>query len=404
MKDLVRSGALVLAVVLAWVAGGAAWLLLHDDAEPAAHKSTPALLTSQLFADLSLPQREVRPGELKARPKPRPRLAEAAASNPLAGRPWGVYLGNGDQVSAPYLSSHGARRAELAKIALQPRAKWFGGWIGDGEIESSVRDYVAESQHGNPDTLVQMAVFRMSPWEHEACRRGPSAGEASSYRRWIDGFARGVGDAHAAIILQPDGPFALCSPQRGASAALVAYSAKVLAALPHTSVYLDAGAGDWPSSYDGGAGAAVSFLMDSGIEHVRGIALNSTHYSATSAEVERGAEIIRLLDARGVHGKRMVVNTSSNGHPFVFGDYRGPDPDDAWVCGSAHSTGTCVTLGIPPTTDVTSSRWGLSSSVRDLAGRYVDAYMWFGRPWLHRQNDPFVMDRALGLVRSSPYL
>ena len=46
-------------------------------------------------------------------------------------------------------------------------------------------------------------------------------------------------------LAQPDGPFALCAP--GGStlpSRLIAYSAKVLAALPHTSVYIDAGAAD----------------------------------------------------------------------------------------------------------------------------------------------------------------
>ena len=48
-------------------------------------------------------------------------------------------------------------------------------------------------------------------------------------------------------------------------------------------------------------------------------------------------------------------------------------------------------------------RWGLPEQARQDARRHVDAYLWFGRPWLYRQNQPFVMERALGLVRSSPY-
>ena len=48
--------------------------------------------------------------------------------------------------------------------------------------------------------------------------------------------------------------------------------------------------------------------------------------------------------------------------------------------------------------------WGLSDDVRRLAKDHVDAYLWFGRPWLYRQNYPFQLDRALAVVRSSPYL
>ena len=38
-----------------------------------------------------------------------------------------------------------------------------------------------------------------------------------------------------------------------------------------------------------------------------------------------------------------------------------------------------------------------------LAAQYVDAYLWFGRPWLYKQAAPFVLDRALTLARTTPY-
>ena len=102
---------------------------------------------------------------------------------------------------------------------------------------------------GDPEVLVQMAVFRMKPWEHEACDRLPTAAERASYKQWIDRFAAGRSAAqHTAIILQPDGPFALCAP--GGSKVpshLIGYAARTFTALPHTSVYIDAGAADWPS-------------------------------------------------------------------------------------------------------------------------------------------------------------
>ena len=63
----------------------------------------------------------------------------------------------------------------------------------------------------------------------------------------------------------------------------------------------------------------------------------------------------------------------------------------------------CVTLGIPPTTAVADPAWGLSAATNTLAAQYVDAYLWFGRPWLYKQADPFVKRRALDLVRSWPY-
>ena len=343
-----------------------------------------------------------------SRPETGVRLTPTStAGNPFVGRPWGVYKGRADQTWQPYVESTGTRRALLAKIALRPKAKWFGGWISNAEIGTKVRDYITNAQAGNPEALVQMTIFRMKPWEHEACNRLPTTAEQASYKTWTDRFAHAIGSAHAVVVLQPDGPFALCAPHGSTlPSQLIAYSARTLSAQPNTSVYIEAGAADWPAAgRQGGVDAAVKILVRAGVKYTRGFALNGTHYSSTPNEVARGAAITRALADKGIHGKKFVVNTSNSGHPFVFGAYTGSDPDNAFVCASKTEprTKTCVTLGIPPTADVTNTKWRLPSTTRTQAARYVDAYLWFGRPWLYRQADPFVMTRALQLVRSTPY-
>lgn len=62
----------------------------------------------------------------------------------------------------------------------------------------------------------------------------------------------------------------------------------------------------------------------------------------------------------------------------------------------------CVTLGIPPISHVESRRRGQSSSSRVWCAKYVNAYRWFGRPWLHMQANPFLKARELQLVRTTP--
>ena len=330
--------------------------------------------------------------------------ARAATDNPLAGRPWGVYKGPAEMAWAPYARATGEAKEQLAKIALAPKATWFGSWTPDHEIAKKVASYIRDSQAGDPTALVQMAVFRMEPWEHDACRRLSTRAEVASYKRWTDEFASAVGATPTAIILQPDGPFALCAP-RGSKkhSRLIAYSARVFSALPNTSVYIDAGAADWPSPGQGGVPRTLEFLIPAGIEHVRGVALNSTHYSSTEAEVQRGADIVRALEARGIPGKHFVVNTSSNGQPFEFGTYQGPDDNHAWPCRTPFDTRTCVALGLPPTADVANPRWGLPERTRQLAAQYADGYLWFGRPWLYRQNQPFLTGRAIQLASIYPW-
>jgi hypothetical protein len=315
-----------------------------------------------------------------------------------------VYKGRAEQAWAPYDHSTGHRRQLLAKIALRPKAKWFGKWIPDSQIEAKVHEYIDNAQAGNPDAVVQMTLFRMDPWEGRACKRLPTAKQQKSYKTWTDRFARAIGDTPVALILQADGPFALCAPHGSkVPSRLIGYSARRFSALSHTSVYIDAGAADWPAEgRQGGVAATVRFLIPASIKNARGFALNSTHYSSTVSEIARGTAIVKALKARGIAGKHFVINTSSNGQPFVFGDARGSDPDNANVCHTKKEH-HCVTLGIPPTADVTNPRWHLPAAARRNAGAYVDAYLWFGRPWLFMQADPFLMTRALALARTTPY-
>jgi endoglucanase len=320
-------------------------------------------------------------------------------SNPLAGLRWGNYTGPEDEVFPAYNSARGTTRQLLGRVALRPRMRWFGAWYADRWIGSTLHKYLANVTGGDPNVLAQMAIFRLDPWEHAACTQLPSAAQQAAYRLWIDNAAAAIGDARVALVLQPDLPFEACVPHHSQlPMRLVAYAARTFSALPHTSVYIDAGAGDWLS-----AGAAATLLRQAGVRYARGFALNATHYDATENEIRFGAKVMRALAAAGVRGRHFVVNTSSNGRGFTFQQYHHPsDYDNATVC-RTRAQRRCVTLGIPPTTDVANRRWGLSGTARALAARYVDAYLWIGRPWLKNQADPFLEQRTLLMAQTSPF-
>jgi len=332
--------------------------------------------------------------------------ASTNGDNPLAGHPMGVYKGLADQAWAPYLRAKGEQKRMLGRIALTPKSKWFGAWIPNNQIRAKVSDYVANSQAGNPEKLVSMTFFRMVPWEAAVKKRDATPQEAASYRDWIDKAAAAIGNAHVALVLQPDGPLALYQdPATSRVSSLIEYSAEKLSALPNTSVYIEIGASDWPYGRDG-VKNVMKFLMHSGIKDARGIALNGTHFTATPLDIQRSADVIEALRARGITGKGAIINTANSGHPWIFGDYVGPNiADDAPACAraSAPTSKTCVMLGVPPTTDVANPRWGMTASTRALAEKYVDAYIWFGRPWLNYQADPFDRKQALRLARTWQY-
>ena len=328
-------------------------------------------------------------------------------TNPLARRLWGVYRGPQDQVWRPYTRSQGRTTAALATIAERPRTKWYGKYLPDSRVRSTVTDYVASSQAGNPETLAQMAVFRMVPWEGEACRRPTTPAEAASYRTWIQELAAGIGSAHTLIVMQPDGPFLLCAPDRAVKSELLTWATKTLSELPNTSVYIDAGAADW---CEGGT-AQESFrcaqiLELTGIEHARGFALDSTHYTGPVENIDRGMEIIAELVADGYAAPQFIIDTAKSGRPTMWRDMISATPNglrnNARTC-TTRRMKRCVTLGIPPTPRPADPQWGLPEPQRQQAAQYVDGFVWFGRPWLFNQADPFVKRRALDMAASTPW-
>jgi hypothetical protein len=324
-------------------------------------------------------------------------LPGAPRSNPLAGLPWGVYTGNtANGAWRHYQAASGRERQLLGRIALRPQAFWFGSWVANGRAASDVRQYIANVTGGNPDVLAQIAVFRMDPWEGQACPSGHwSSADQASYRAWITGFASGIGSSRVALVLQPDMPFAVCSHSQ-VPFNLISYSARVFAALPHTTVYIDAGARYFPMPFS----AAVSMLERAGVRYARGFSLNTTEYDSTGAELEYGAHLARALAAAGYRDKHLVISTSENGAPFLNGDYPG-NVNFPRVCRNRHDR-VCVTLGIPPTFQTSSRQWGLSGGDRALAARYADAYLWVGSPWIDLSSR-LDLKRALGLAASTPF-
>jgi endoglucanase len=321
-------------------------------------------------------------------------LPGATRANPLGGMQWGVYTGSIDGVYGAYARAQGHQRALLGKIALKPLSYWFGAWYSDSYAPTVAQQYIGNQTGGNPDVLAQVTIFRVNPWETCSSTFGPSA--QASYRRWVDGFAAGIGDSRVALILQPDLPFALCQPFPSQALGLVGYAAKRFNAHRHTTVYVDAGAAAWKSPRQ-----AAAMLARAGVRHARGFALNVSQYGSTSLELGYGAQVVHALAADGIPGKHFVVNTSENGAPFLAGQYAG-NINNPRVCRSRHDT-VCDTLGIPPTWHTADARWHLGPAARAIARRYADAYVWAGRTWLENGAGPFNLHRALGLAATSPF-
>jgi endoglucanase len=326
-------------------------------------------------------------------------LPGASTTNPLAGMTWGVYRGSLDDLYSAWKSAHGTDRRLLAKEALEPLMYWFGSWNQDALAGQVAQTYIRAQTKGDPAVLSQMAIFRADPWEGASCTELPTAQQVANYKEWISNWAKGIGNSRVVMDLQPDMPFLGCIPDHSrVPAQELNYAAQVFSALPHTTVYIDAGASDWQS-----VSSVASLLREAGVQYTRGFALGATHYASTADELLYGQQVVRALGAQGITGMHFIINTAQNGRPFTVQTDRAEFKDQN-VCDAAQST-QCVTLGIPPTTNVAGDPKadGLNNAEAAIAAQLCDAYLWFGRPWLENQHNPFELQRALDLAASTPF-
>lgn len=299
-------------------------------------------------------------------------IAGAARGNPLAGVAWGVYRGPNGGLYPAYAAAHGRNRQILGHLALKPITQFIGFWDSAATVRRSAQEIIADTTEGNPEILSQFSTFALNPWEGGACGGHWNVGDDEA---WYRGLAAGIGDARSFVIVQVDLPFALCSSSP-APEQITAYGARTLAALPHTTVYIDAGAADWEP-----ATTMASLLIRSGIRDARGFALDDSQYGATSLELQYGAQLVAALAADGVSGKHFVVDTDENGQPYLAGQVSGGS-NDTPRCSTPTQT-LCQRTGIPPTTDVADPRWHLPPASAAIAAADADAYVWSGQPWAH---------------------
>jgi hypothetical protein len=315
-------------------------------------------------------------------------LPHARADNPLAGMRWGNLHADirdpskGDPPSAYYNTTTGSDHRTLGFLVNHPRFQWFGSWIATGQARSTARSYVESVTGGDSDVGASLAVFRLEPYEQKACSTLPSAGQVADYKQWIREFAKGIGSSRVALVLQPDMPFVLCLPHGSPiDLQLVSFAARTLSALPHTTVYLDAGGSDYLS-----VDKAARMLARAGVGRTRGFALNMTHVASTSDQLAYGRKLVRALAARGIANRHFIVNTAANGRPYTVAHHRAAFRAGQ-TCATKRSR-VCITLGHPFTTNT-----GVASA---------DALVWAGRSWLNGSKRRSLAD-TLRLIRSSPF-
>ncbi|MFD4631374.1 glycoside hydrolase family 6 protein [Streptomyces sp. NPDC058284] len=261
--------------------------------------------------------------------------------------------------------------ALIRKIAEQPVAEW----LVPENAEDQARGFTEAAEKAGRDAL--LVVYNIP---HRDCGQysGGGAADGNAYRAFIDQVAKGIGDRHATVILEPDAVLHMvdkCTPQQFHEERYDLLNGAIgkLKSLKGTKVYLDAGNAGW-----GNPDSLWEPLKRSGVEQADGFSVNVSNFQTTEASTEFG----KKLSAK-IGGKPFVIDTGRNGN----GAYtKGKDP---WCNPPGRA------LGETPTTKTSDP--------------LVDAYLWVKRPG---ESDgtcrggpkagEWWPDYALGLARNVP--
>jgi endoglucanase len=205
----------------------------------------------------------------------------------------------------------------IAKLAAQPTATWI---TDNNNVFARVRALTVAASQAQKTALI---VAYWIPGRDCGQFSSGGAPSADAYRAWIEQIASAIGGSSAWVILEPDAiPQSLgnCLPNGKAVKAryqMLDAAVTRLAALPKTSVYLDAGHAEWINPVD----KLVKPLQASGIGKAAGFSLNVSNFVTTEANTAYGNSLSGL-----VGGKHFVIDTSRNGN----GPYTGNDGAPTW--------------------------------------------------------------------------
>jgi endoglucanase len=250
-----------------------------------------------------------------AQPTAKPAVGSPETDNPLAQAPFYVdgAQSPAGQAARHYKHSKPGWYKSLNFLANQPGVHRFYFWNTPAWPAHTVARYLESAENREPNTVVQLSTYSLV---HKPCGADTSSPAfIKRYTRWVKGLARGIGNFHVVMFLELDGLITTQCMDREHKPYKVRDrlteirdAVNILNKLPHTAVYIYAGAADAIS-----VPGTVRLLRRAGVEHADGFFVNSTHFDWTTKEIAYGQQISEALG--GVH---FVVNTGENGQgPLV---------------------------------------------------------------------------------------
>jgi endoglucanase len=237
-----------------------------------------------------------------------------------------------DKAAAGIRATRPADAALLDKIAKVPTAIWLGDWNPTTQVRANVTGILGGGRFANATPV--LTIYRLPV---RGCRGYAATGPGSvaDYRAWIGQVVEGVKPGPAAVVLEPGvlGYLECLRPADATTTYTLLREAATALTQAGATVYLDIGNRKWLS-----AAEAARRLRLAGVENIRGFALNTAQFTATSAVLAYGETIVARLGT----GARFVIDTSRNGAGA---------PADGRTCNPPGRA-----LGTPPTTATGSAK------------------------------------------------
>jgi endoglucanase len=232
----------------------------------------------------------------------------ATATDPLTEAPFWIEGDNSPAGTSARRYRHRNRGwyNSLRFLAGQPGVHRFYFWNTPAYPAHTVSRFLESVEAHQPNTVVQLSTYSLV---HGRCGADTSNPRfIKRYQRWIEGLAKGIGNFHVVMFLELD---SLITTQcfHGNRTKLddrltaLRDAVQTLETLPHTAVYVDAGAADAVS-----VSRTAALLRRADVAQAQGFFVNSTHFDWTTKEVAYGQAISAKLG-----GAHFVVNTGENG-------------------------------------------------------------------------------------------
>ncbi|MDO9414524.1 glycoside hydrolase family 6 protein [Pararhizobium sp.] len=240
----------------------------------------------------------------------------------------GIYVDPQSTTAQAAAKLEGQARLDALLLSRIASASWFA-YGTPALVETKVRDIVDRAV---AEAQVPVLVAYNIPFRDCALYSAGGAADGAAYLAWIRGFAAGIGDREAIVILEPDGLGVIpwnhaldgtvenCRPDgRDHSASDARYdqlrgAVAILAALPQARLYLDGTGISWLSP-----GEAASRLIKAEVGQAAGFFLNVSNFES-DARVMPYARWISDCIALVTRGGLDPRECPSQHSPAVFED------------------------------------------------------------------------------------